>query len=720
MGNTQSHPDGLHNKLSKPQTNTNSPDSASSRYADLSVRDRRMLKARLTAMTPMGEGTSCFDHEDGLGELASRMRQSNLSTSRPTRIRDSTTNGSKVDLGEKSSREDLAAPTTPSPTVTPAPDLKRRISLLNRPSLSLIRRRSLAATLTNTTRDSPTEPTRRWSSWRRHQLEPEEEARWNRDIMDHSPFARIAALDLAEGRESPRAQTPCDLDYSHLGSLKLGSLIVTNGAASPAPSTVVQRKSITRLYEEADDLAVPEASSSLLTRKKSKKWGHTRSKSGAPPKVSALQRNLSISDEIRRAKTLSRCDSPLKTETFTPYVDDAEAETFKMRLRVINMSADTLARAYMADIPNSPFEAANLDVDQTLHPDGSCFRQEAFRILDEPASPQSPTTTSSMSTDGRPSPRKADSGYSSGGSARTSGHQVPRELHTFHLAISLEKPLPPLPTPLDEAMVRRPTKLQIPVSVTEVANASPVSVASKFTMDSQASSASKRLQRRRPCQPELPVVQSCQPIPDGTIPSIPTNVRAQFVRRLSESPDMECLTTTYLSKEHVDSSESIDAPIVMPEARRRNGERHSTRRPKSLMRSISLFRSKSSLSRDQKQGGIHLGTTAQMLGQSPHAALPVPPPHAHQLEARMHRARSMVHMDSLTAAEFARMRSRDIAERPDFTRMQNIAERPKTNHGSDVKARTCTRHNVYTYPSADEPQPDWDSHVRGHVFLQRL
>jgi hypothetical protein len=86
---------------------------------------------------------------------------------------------------------------------------------------------------------------RTWNSWKTPKLDAEDEAKWSVEMMGKSPLNRLAALDLAEeGRSSPvpRAETPGELDYAHLGSFKLGSLRVTNGPASPTPSAKFRRR----------------------------------------------------------------------------------------------------------------------------------------------------------------------------------------------------------------------------------------------------------------------------------------------------------------------------------------------------------------------------------------------------------------------------------------------------------------------------------------------
>ena len=64
---------------------------------------------------------------------------------------------------------------------------------------------------------------------------------YNPNLSESSPLSRLAGLDLADdGRSTPNARcsTPQDLDYSHLGGLKRGTLCITNGRASPSPSIV--------------------------------------------------------------------------------------------------------------------------------------------------------------------------------------------------------------------------------------------------------------------------------------------------------------------------------------------------------------------------------------------------------------------------------------------------------------------------------------------------
>ncbi|KAK5162537.1 hypothetical protein LTR04_003484, partial [Oleoguttula sp. CCFEE 6159] len=70
-----------------------------------------------------------------------------------------------------------------------------------------------------------------------------DQSMWTNNIASVSPLTHLAALDLANDRRhlfEERASTPSDINYSHIGALRLGSLHITNGAASPEPSTILE------------------------------------------------------------------------------------------------------------------------------------------------------------------------------------------------------------------------------------------------------------------------------------------------------------------------------------------------------------------------------------------------------------------------------------------------------------------------------------------------
>ena len=102
---------------------------------------------------------------------------------------------------------------------------------------SPIRRRSLytpglATRVPNDILRKPPQPEERVES------EIDRDYYYNPKKPESSPLSKLAALERVEhGRSSPipRASTPADRDYGHLGGLRLGTLRITNGDSSPVP-----------------------------------------------------------------------------------------------------------------------------------------------------------------------------------------------------------------------------------------------------------------------------------------------------------------------------------------------------------------------------------------------------------------------------------------------------------------------------------------------------
>ncbi|MCJ1431672.1 hypothetical protein MMC27_001027 [Xylographa pallens] len=72
----------------------------------------------------------------------------------------------------------------------------------------------------------------------RIQSEADRDYYYNPNRPESSPLAKLAALGLVNQDMSspvPRASTPSDMDYAHLGGLRPGTLRITNGNNSPIP-----------------------------------------------------------------------------------------------------------------------------------------------------------------------------------------------------------------------------------------------------------------------------------------------------------------------------------------------------------------------------------------------------------------------------------------------------------------------------------------------------
>jgi hypothetical protein len=629
--------------------------------------------------------------------------------------------------------------------LTEQPSLSRRTSANG--SSSLIRRRSLVQTPGVATRNSPVDGRRRtWNSWKAPQVAPEEEAKWAITQKGITPLNRLMAQKSAE--ESPknsaaRAQTPSELDYGHLGSLKLGTLSIVNGEPSPAASMHFSKQAPS---DGEVDYFTAEPGSSPLTMKSTRRRGHVKSKSLVVPGVSHVhETNVVIRPRTRDSDTIPQgprqmAAKPLRITNDSPTSHDASK----------------FAQDYQAYIPDSPFaNAVTFNQDEhvrSFHPENILPMTEdvagilAGTMFDAPTTAleasgsvlftTAPRVSNSpkQGSNRRPAPRTADSGYSSGGSLRTSnGGRL--SATSMNSARSSKNSIPEASTPspalsresnsptgynyqalanVNKVEARRvPALLNVPEQFERPSTSdsllSPTSVTSKSSLDSTSSKSQKRLQKRRPSQPELPMVQSCQSIPEATVPDIPDNVRAKFTRRLSNTPGMECLTHTYPTKDHVltagsEASIATETPVepvtqlVELEPEQPPPPAHKRHR------SLSLFRRKSTVESqdaDKEDGNasfgvVDLGTIASSLGSSPYdAAMSVPlrksitsPTHPHQLGSALPRAKSMVNMDSEAAAEFARMRSKDRAhaeqEMPQLQQQQK--QRRRSFHNLKVEA----------------------------------
>jgi hypothetical protein len=532
------------------------------------------------------------------------------------------------------------------------------------------------------------------------------------------------------------------MDYSHLGSLELGTLSIVNGAPSPAASAkIILQKPWSG--GEYDYFAPPEAEPSPLMMKSTRRR-HFRSKSSASPATAPLYDNGTIRPRTRHDDAPELCNGQ---DFFQPPLPEPPR-----RFRVTNTDeakrfsdheAVMLAQDYQSGIPSSPFV---VDFQTNVQDQVALSKDEAAgvftgTIFDAPntAIETSGSVLFSQPLQNhflekevvgpytRPAPRTTDSGYSSGGSLRvgipgrrsagsTSSSRSSRgsvqEGQTPSPGLSHDsvRPAAPLQPRLSQ---RKPALLQLlghsgspSTSDSLLSPRSPCSVASKSSMDSTSSTTQKRLQRRRPSQSEAPVVQSCQSIPEGdsTVPDIPNTVRINFTRRISQTPGTDCLTHTYPSKDHVLTAEPKEnIKIIVPtepvvQLNEIEPDRPSQPPSNGRHRSLSLFRRKSVGERDGEKevevnasfGVVDLGTIASSLGSSPYdAAMSGPlrktvtsPTHPHQLGAALPRAKSMVSMDSKAAAEWARMRSKDraLAEAEMPTQPPQQRQRRRSSH----------------------------------------
>ncbi|KAK2812372.1 hypothetical protein FQN50_001371 [Emmonsiellopsis sp. PD_5] len=134
----------------------------------------------------------------------------------------------------------------------------------------------------------------------------------------HMPIRRTSAdtFFLYEmTRSSPlRASTPSDLEYSHLGRLKLGSLRVVNGSASPAPSDRVPMSVRRQSFSDMKSIHLEQRNSSDLLRSRSREWGDTYLHNNLQRGHTQSPSSLNPSPSRLRTPRIDRSKSPLRTE----------------------------------------------------------------------------------------------------------------------------------------------------------------------------------------------------------------------------------------------------------------------------------------------------------------------------------------------------------------------------------------------------------------------
>lgn len=197
---------------------------------------------------------------------------------------------------------------------------------------------------------------------------------FDQDKPETSPLARLAALEIGEGGRS----TP-NLDYSHLGGLKLGTLRVTNGTTSPVPQTIVPSLAQASLPKniERENFAAPEDNESKDVACSSYSYlQHDKTFANSESSISRLEQPTSRTDEAKEGEDGSAriCGSPLK------YVYELEEESDQGKTSRKAYSkwlgrkqslpagfsfespdqASMLAYDYMQDLPDSPFSSAEL------------------------------------------------------------------------------------------------------------------------------------------------------------------------------------------------------------------------------------------------------------------------------------------------------------------------------------------------------------------------
>ena len=444
-----------------------------------------------------------------------------------------------------------------------------------------------------------------------------------------SPLSQLEVLNFEREWEPPaqieRSATPSDLDYHYLGGLRLGSLHVTNGRASPAPSELSRH-----LLHRPSALLHRDASSEYGSEVGSIKRTHT------PPPSAWKQPQ---SREVSQSRKFSPSQAQPQISRDLSYGSDNAftAQSHANGNDVPSPTADrtvSMAMSYMAEMPNSPFSppasqsTSPIIPQRTSSPTGSVvvttkkseheaelFEDEAVgesQGSEEDRDTISTCRTPSDAASHRPNPfdtynklqdsqsqghlqpsqdargETSDSGYSSNASLQSVKEEkrnlVAQRVKVFEQPRA-ERAAAQLPAstqkPKDDKMVGpRPFRFSLlkfhrktaPESVPTMAsfNQSTTSLATSqattSTTSSRPKTPSKKLQKKRrssqPPPPEEIMVVGAQSRDDLTIPPIPQHQAANLMMRSQQFPELQ---RTFKSNHHTkDSTGSYDQAWKKP------------------------------------------------------------------------------------------------------------------------------------------------------------
>ena len=206
------------------------------------------------------------------------------------------------------------------------------------------------------------------------QCDPAHNYYYDPTLSEESPLSQLELLDFDEewappAPPMPRSETPSDLDYTHLGGLRLGSLRVVNGRASPAPSELSRHltgastpnlnRDASSEYGDGDDGALVTLASLRLQSYRGRDQGLQDSPPVPRRLVAAPLRTQSdnlLLPKRDKTATNARLDAkaPASSTMLAPKVDTPRPQTSSYSP---NRTSE-LAMAYMAELSASPYSDA--------------------------------------------------------------------------------------------------------------------------------------------------------------------------------------------------------------------------------------------------------------------------------------------------------------------------------------------------------------------------
>lgn len=172
-----------------------------------------------------------------------------------------------------------------------------------------------------------------------------------------SPLEEIAALeDRRFSDMPPRTATPSDLDYGHIGAFKLGSLRITNGAVSPAPSGPEPSCFDDKMQTKREDDEIDRIPSNLSAREEEEPSGKFYNEwTGNFVDVKQSQVRFEFHEVSHEPPRIVQ--TMVEIPTFSLGLTDFHPSASPRESIVIQSSATAyeMAQAYMQEIAASPF-----------------------------------------------------------------------------------------------------------------------------------------------------------------------------------------------------------------------------------------------------------------------------------------------------------------------------------------------------------------------------
>ncbi|EKG14649.1 hypothetical protein MPH_08122 [Macrophomina phaseolina MS6] len=221
----------------------------------------------------------------------------------------------------------------------------------------------------------------------------EESHPWKPEQLGPLPLAQVASLEVPQDdRTDHRAQTPGDMDYATLSN-KIGTLMITNGAPSPAPSIIsrrLERKGSLPELRQDDYLSVGTGDVDY-TEDGPLNFPPPRRFQTFGPSSGYAELDAS-STEIPRMMRRSRVPSELMLNQVLDQTTSDDDSVRRPTRKLSKLSAEE----YIAELQNSPYGESPFsratpsprppegDVydDTHAHYSSAKYRAEALRILD--------------------------------------------------------------------------------------------------------------------------------------------------------------------------------------------------------------------------------------------------------------------------------------------------------------------------------------------------